>query len=197
MVAASGGMARFAPTASIKPSRMMTTPFAISPPLTGCTVPPVIAYTPGTSAKRGTAQSAAVTIRKRLSIRTSAARNDTWDPNRDGKKVVITSSQVHGPVQLRHEGDHGEDRVLRSGSVWQDDQSAVHLRVAAVEQQEQDALALDENRPHPLLRLPPPRPRQNPRDAHEAAVVHGAGSGLLQLDATARAERRGRCRVCR
>src|SRR5690349_7409875 len=60
----------------------------------------------------------------------------------------------HGPLQLRDQRDHGKDRVLRSGSLRKDDESSVHLRFVAVEQQEQDAFARDEDGPHALLRLP-------------------------------------------
>src|SRR4051794_14248888 len=74
-------MAVFAPTDSISPSRMITTPFAISGPLTGCTIPPVIAYTPGASASAGHAainrRRTTEKQRKRLDIRTSAARHDS------------------------------------------------------------------------------------------------------------------------
>src|SRR5215213_7279848 len=103
---------------------------------------------------------------------------------------TLTVRSHDGPLQLRHQRDHGQDRLLRAGTLRQDDEPAVRLRLAAVEQQEQDALAGDEDGPHALLRLPPAGPRQDPRDAHEAAAVHGAGAGLLQLDAPAGAEGR-------
>jgi hypothetical protein len=65
-----------APTDSISPSRMITTPFAISGPLAGWTVPPVIAYTPGASAKPGSAPRRKTRRqRKRLDIRTSGGRD--------------------------------------------------------------------------------------------------------------------------
>src|ERR1051326_8758115 len=55
---------------------------------------------------------------------------------------VLTSLALrahHGPLQLRHPRDHREDRLLRARTLRQDDEPAVHLRLAAVEQQEQDA----------------------------------------------------------
>src|ERR1041385_822545 len=165
MTVASTGMGRFAPTASINPPRMITTPLGMAAPLTGCTVPPVMAYTPGASALSGSAsrQRAAMKQTDRLDILTSAA----------GHHIICAFR--HGPLQLRDERNHREDRLLRSRSLREDHEPAVRLRLAAVEQQEQDALALDEDGPHALLRLPPPRPGQDPRDAPEAAALHRPG----------------------
>src|SRR5438270_5341524 len=75
MTVASEGMARFAPTASINPSRMITTPSGMAAPLTECTVPPVMAKMPGASAQSGTASRhrAAMKQTDRLDILTSAA----------------------------------------------------------------------------------------------------------------------------
>src|SRR5436190_1494983 len=142
MTVASAGVARFAPTDSIKPPRMITTPFGMAAPLTGCTVPPVMAKTPGASAHSGAAsRNRATKQTDRLDILTSGA----------GHHIICPFH--HGPLQLRHERNHCEDRLLRPWSLREDHQSAVRLRLAAVEQQEQDALALDEDRPHALLRL--------------------------------------------
>src|SRR5438270_10677890 len=94
MIVASAGIAVFAPTDSIRPSRMMTTPFAISGPLTGCTVPPVIAYTPGASANAGAARRRRETTekqRKRPDIRTSAARHDS----RHGRQRRLPKAPLH------------------------------------------------------------------------------------------------------
>src|SRR5581483_2944290 len=77
MVIASGGIARFAPAASIRPSRMMTMPFGIAGPLTGCTVPPTIAYTPGMSANSAGAHSTAIQNRNRLKTIRPSGANDT------------------------------------------------------------------------------------------------------------------------
>src|ERR1051326_1402264 len=63
----------------------------------------------------------------------------------------------HGPLQLRHPRDHREDRLLRARTLRQDDEPAVHLRLAAVEKQDKDALAGADDRPHAVLRLSPPR----------------------------------------
>src|SRR5258706_14200184 len=81
-----------------------------------------------------------------------------------------TLTGLHCPLQLRQQRDHCEDCLLRAGSLRQDDESAVCLRFAAVEQQEQDALAGHEDGSDALLRLPPSRPRQDPRHAHQAAA---------------------------
>src|SRR3954453_10290921 len=58
---------------------MITTPFAIGGPLTGCTVPPLIAYTPGASASAGHAaakrRKTTEKQRKRLDIRTPPRRD--------------------------------------------------------------------------------------------------------------------------
>src|SRR5206468_3858659 len=72
---------------------------------------------------------------------------------RGAKSYCGNLDSLHGPVQLRDEGDHGQDRLLRAWSLRKDDESAVHLRVAPVESQEQNALFVDQDRPHPLLRL--------------------------------------------
>src|SRR5919206_3307590 len=118
MTVASMGTARFAPTASINPPRMITTPFGMATPLTGCTVPPVMAYTPGASALSGIASRhrAAMKQTDRLDILTSAAGHHIICPLR------------HGPLQLRDERNHCEDRLLRPRSLRQDDEPAVRLR---------------------------------------------------------------------
>src|SRR5262245_48071105 len=134
MTVASAGMGRFAPTASIKPPRMITTPFSMAGPLTGCTVPPVMANTPGASAHAGSASASRATNQMdRLDILTSAA----------GHHIICRFH--HGPLQLRHERNHCEDRLLRPRSLRQDHEPAVRLRLASLEQQEQDALALDQD----------------------------------------------------
>src|SRR6266536_3308916 len=116
MTVASAGMARFAPTDSIKPPRMITTPFAIAGPVTGCTVPPVMAKTPGASAHSGTAsRNRATRQTDRLDILTSAA----------GHHIICLFH--HGPLQLRHQRDHRQDRLLRPWAVRENHEPAVRL----------------------------------------------------------------------
>src|SRR5213078_3193910 len=86
MTVASAGMARFAPTDSIKPPRTITTPFGMAAPLTGCTVPPVMAKTPGASAHSGSASRNRTTKQTdRLDILTSAARDHNLSGPRGGE----------------------------------------------------------------------------------------------------------------
>src|SRR5207244_3251621 len=98
MTVASAGMARFAPTDSIKPPRMITTPFGIAGPLTGCTVPPVMAKTPGASAHSGAASRTRATKQMdRLDILTSAAGHHnfvaTWQLPAAGSQLATGNWQ--------------------------------------------------------------------------------------------------------
>src|SRR5207244_3864239 len=99
MTVASAGMARFAPTDSIKPPRMITTPFGIAGPLTGCTVPPVMAKTPGASAHSGAASRTRATKQMdRLDILTSAAGHHnfvaTWQLPAAGSQLATGNWQL-------------------------------------------------------------------------------------------------------
>ncbi len=75
----------------------------------------------------------------------------------------------HVARQLHDPRDHLQDRLLRTGTVRQDDQPAVHLRPGARLAPGPHGLSRDPDRSHPLLRFPAPRPRRHLR-------VHAPGS---------------------
>src|SRR5437773_1131965 len=85
----------------------------------GSAVAAVMATTPGASAHSGAAsRNRAPKQTDRLDILTSAA----------GHHIICLFH--HGPLQLRHERNHREDRLLRPRSVREDDEPAVRLRLA-------------------------------------------------------------------
>src|SRR5205085_3053197 len=116
MTVASDGTGRFAPTASINPPRMMTTPLGMAAPLTGCTVPPVMANTPGASAQSGTAsrQRAAMKQTDRLDILTSAAGHDSRCELRVGswERLPVARCPLSGVRQLRAGSGQAATRYL-------------------------------------------------------------------------------------
>jgi hypothetical protein len=81
--------------------------------------------------------------------------------------VSPASDELH---QLRLPRDQLQDRLLRSRSVREDDQPAVHLRQDEPQRQGQADLARHRDRPHPVLRLPAPRPRHGARASRPAST---------------------------
>ena len=107
------------------------------------------------------------------------------------------TAERHGLLQLQHDADGGQGRVLRPGSVRQDDQPPVHLRPHLAGQPRRDGLARDRDRPHPLLRPPADRRRLDRRLQHPHPALHRSRPGLLQHHAQAGAQGRRRRRLRR
>jgi len=77
-------------------------------------------------------------------------------------KHTVVTSIAPCPVQLPTKEITREDRVLRAWSVWKDDESASSSMSPLPSNHKSKMLSLStKNRPHPLLRLPPARPRKN------------------------------------
>ena len=103
----------------------------------------------------------------------------------------------HVPGQLHGARDHLQDRLLRTGPVREDDQSAVRLRPRAGEPPRADGVARHPDRPDPVLRLPAPGAREHLGLHDQVSALHRAGAELLQRHAEAGAAGRRRRRVRR
>ena len=101
----------------------------------------------------------------------------------------------YGFLQLRDDADGRQDRVLRSGSLRENHESARDLRAHGAHVSWRDGLPRDGNRPDALLRPPSAGCRRHRRVQDSASAVHRARTGLLQHDAETRPQGRGRNRV--
>src|ERR1051326_1357374 len=92
-------------------------------------------------------------------------------------RPLTHGEEPHGPVQSRDAGDDRKNRLLRPRPVWKDDKFDGHLRQARSQTEGKDALARDENRPHPLLRPPSGRHREGRRVQPQDPALYRPGTG--------------------
>ena len=111
--------------------------------------------------------------------------------------VCPAANQTHGFLQLRHDADGGQDRVLRPGPVRKDHQPPPHLRPDLPRLPRRDGLPRDGDGPDALLRSAAPGRRGDRRVQDADPALHGAGPGFLQHDPQARPEGRRRDRLRR
>src|SRR5712691_3753931 len=108
--------------------------------------------------------------------------------NRDG----MLNCGHRGLLQLHHDADDGQDRVLRSWPLWQDDEPPGHPPAHGAAVARRDGKPGDGDGPQAVLRPAPPRGRRDRRHEGPPPALHRPRPGLLQRHPQARPQGGGR-----
>ena len=108
---------------------------------------------------------------------------------------ISAALNPYGFLQLQHDADGGQGRLLRPRSVREDDQPPLHLSAHDRGLAGRDGLPRDGDRPHPLLRPAADRRRLDRRLQHPHPALYRPRPGVLQHHPQAGAQGGGRHRL--
>src|SRR5215207_4406031 len=119
-----------------------------------------------------------------LRRRASSARNSSCLKTSSVSSTRALKNSLDGNPnvsrQLHCPRDHLQDRLLRTGPVWKDDELTVRLWTGARGSARTDGVFGYPDRPHPLLRLSPSRAGFDLRIRDQVPALYRARSELLQ-----------------